>query len=461
MPDMVPQTLKEIALDKAKKRPELVDYLTEESPILAMLKFIPTTHGLWNVEEVLSRVEGPSFVDLGEPLPGMMAETNLRQTYVSVLGGEMEVAKDKADQFGGAARYFARRESAILKKAGMDTELAIWRDHWRKAALKAGLVTKGGATSKCYTVMVVRFDKEINIGIYDPNGFNQGRLVDITPINGGNLYHLRSQKDVLGYGVEYQQEPHSVIWCVLANGMLAGLTFMPEQEVIGWHRHDTAGKFRDVAVIPGLPDDQTWFLVERDCGLCVERLDSFFDSEDLADAYFLDSALNYLGPAVSEFSGLEHLAGRKVQIFADGGTIDGLSVSADGELMLATPARSVHVGLAYVSRLVPNLPEVQTQQGSSMMHNRKISAVRLRIYRSMSFLAGLETLAPVTDRHIVGGAMSTYPFFSEGTDVALEACGGWTDESPLTLEVQSATPLTILALLSAMEVAAFSGKGGF
>lgn len=204
MPDMVPQTLKEIALDKAKKRPELVDYLTEESPILAMLKFIPTTHGLWNVEEVLSRVEGPSFVDLGEPLPGMMAETNLRQTYVSVLGGEMEVAKDKADQFGGAAKYFARRESAILKKAGMDTELAIWRDHWRKAALKQGLVTKGGATSKCYTVMVVRFDKEINIGIYDPNGFNQGRLVDITPINGGNLYHLRSQQDVLGYGVEYR-----------------------------------------------------------------------------------------------------------------------------------------------------------------------------------------------------------------------------------------------------------------
>lgn len=204
MPDMVPQTLKEIALDKAKKRPELVDYLTEEAPILALLKWIPATHGLWNVEEVLSRVAGPSFVELGAPLPGMMAETNLRQTYVSVLGGEMEVAKDKADQFGGAARYFARRESAILKKAGMDTELAIWRDHWRRAALQQGLVTKGAATSKCFTVMVVRFDKEINIGIYDPNGFKQGRLVDITPINGGNLYHLRSQKDVLGYGVEYR-----------------------------------------------------------------------------------------------------------------------------------------------------------------------------------------------------------------------------------------------------------------
>lgn len=258
----------------------------------------------------------------------------------------------------------------------------------------------------------------------------------------------------------YQQEPHSVIWCVLANGMLAGLTFMPEQEVIGWHRHDTAGSFRDVAVIPGLPDDQTWFLVERDCGLCVERLDAFFDSDDLADACFLDSALNYLGVPMAEFSGLDHLAGRTVQVFADGGTIDGLTVSEDGELALATQAQSVHVGLAYVSRVVPNLPEIQTQQGSSMLHNRKISAVRLRIYRSMSFLAGLATLAPVTDRHIVDSVMRSRPFFSDGTDIALEACGGWSDESPLTLEVKSATPLTILALLSAMDIAAFSGASG-
>ena len=43
----VAQTLHEIALDKAKKRPELVDFLTEEAPILKMLKWIPATHGLW------------------------------------------------------------------------------------------------------------------------------------------------------------------------------------------------------------------------------------------------------------------------------------------------------------------------------------------------------------------------------------------------------------------------------
>lgn len=200
----VAQTLHEIALDKAKKRPELVDFLTEEAPILKMLKWIPATHGLWNVEEVLDSIQGASFTDLGAPLPSMKAETQLRQTYVNLLGGEVEVNKDKADQFGGAAKYFARRENAFYKQAGMDTELAIWRDYWRKAALKHKLVTKCGATANAYTILIVRFDQENNIGIYDPTQFNQGRLLDPEPLNGGSLYHLRSQPGVAGYGVEYR-----------------------------------------------------------------------------------------------------------------------------------------------------------------------------------------------------------------------------------------------------------------
>lgn len=116
----------------------------------------------------------------------------------------MEVSKDKADQFGGAAKYFARRENAFYKQAGMDTELAIWRDYWRKAALKHKLVTKCGATANAYTILIVRFDQENNVGIYDPAQFNQGRLLNPERISGGSLYHLRSQPGVSGYGVEYR-----------------------------------------------------------------------------------------------------------------------------------------------------------------------------------------------------------------------------------------------------------------
>ena len=208
---MPAQTLKEIANDKAKKRPELVDYLTEEAPILGSVKFIAASHGLWNVEEVLSGIKGPSFVDLGAPLPSMEARTGLETTYVSVLGGEIEVSKDKAQQFGGAPQYFARREKPVLKKAGSDTETALYEKYWRAAAISsskrytsAGGTAAGSGDTGLYSLMVVRFDEQVNTGIYDPTCFDSGHLVEISPLNGGNPYHLRSQPGVSGYGVEYR-----------------------------------------------------------------------------------------------------------------------------------------------------------------------------------------------------------------------------------------------------------------
>ena len=270
--------------------------------------------------------------------------------------------------------------------------------------------------------------------------------------------HIIKDRDITAWA--YQQEPYSTLWCVLSDGTFAGLTYMKEQDVIGWHRHTTDGSILDVAVIPGAPDDQVWFLVRRTAGVFVERLESFFDSDNLDDAFFLDSALHYSGEAADTFSGLEYLSGRTVQVFADGGTIDGLTVSAGGELKLKSPAKSVHIGLPYTSRVIPNLPEVQTQQGWTLMHNRKISAVRVRTYRSMSFLAGIAgNLSPIVDRHIKGGAFSVRQFFSDGTDLNMETCGGWSSESPLVFEVSSATPLTILAIVTTMDIAPYAGGG--
>ena len=270
--------------------------------------------------------------------------------------------------------------------------------------------------------------------------------------------HIIKDRDITAWA--YQQEPYSTLWCVLSDGTFAGLTYMKEQDVIGWHRHTTDGSILDVAVIPGTPDDQVWFLVRRTAGVFIERLESFFDSDNLDDAFFLDSALHYSGEAADTFSGLGHLSGRTVQVFADGGTIDGLTVSAGGELKLKSPAKSVHIGLPYTSRVIPNLPEVQTQQGWTLMHNRKISAVRVRTYRSMSFLAGIAgNLSPIVDRHIKGGAFSVRPFFSDGTDLNMETCGGWSSESPLVFEVSSATPLTVLAIVTTMDIAPYAGGG--
>lgn len=63
----------------------------------------------------------------------------------------------------------------------------------------------------------------------------------------------------------YQQEPDSIIWMVRNDGKMLSLTYMPEQQVVGWTHHDTQGYFEAVATIPNssLGINEVWAVVNR------------------------------------------------------------------------------------------------------------------------------------------------------------------------------------------------------
>lgn len=42
--------------------------------------------------------------------------------------------------------------------------------------------------------------------------------------------------------MDYQQEPHSLVWCVRDDGVMAGLTYNRLENVVAWHRHIFGGK---------------------------------------------------------------------------------------------------------------------------------------------------------------------------------------------------------------------------
>lgn len=68
--------------------------------------------------------------------------------------------------------------------------------------------------------------------------------------------------------MEYQKEPDDIIWCVLGDGRLIGLTYDREQNIYGWHQHPIGGtnaKVEAVQTIAG-PDgdvDDVWVVVSR------------------------------------------------------------------------------------------------------------------------------------------------------------------------------------------------------
>lgn len=199
-------TLKEIAIERANKQPGMLDSLLEDAPVLNYVKWTPASHGMWNVAEKLTSIEGASFTQPDAPLPHMNASTDLVTTDLFSMGGIMEVPTQRAKKFGGPEKYFAKRQDAILRKAGMDTEIALVKNNWLKGARLSKNLIDAGATAKGWFLLAVRFDDLANVGLYDPDQFESGRLLRIDLPYGGAEHYLsgKDYQGVLGYAVVYR-----------------------------------------------------------------------------------------------------------------------------------------------------------------------------------------------------------------------------------------------------------------
>jgi hypothetical protein len=158
--------------------------------------------------------------------------------------------------------------------------------------------------------------------------------------------------------------PHSIVWVVRSDGTLLGLTYLRDQEIWGWHRHDTDGVVEDVCIVPESTEDAVYVLVRRTINAATVRYIERFAKREIGtfdvDCFFVDSGLSYSGAPATVFSGLGHLEGEVVAVVADGSVIfDGRTAVAGntvtgGAITLAVAASNVHIGLPIPS------PEIET-----------------------------------------------------------------------------------------------------
>lgn len=97
---------------------------------------------------------------------------------------------------------------------------------------------------------------------------------------------------------DFARHPLSVIWSVMSDGQLYGFTFMDEQRVYAWHKHETLGTFESVACIREGNETATYFKIKRTINgntvRYTERMASRYFA-DVDDAFFVDSGLTYDG----------------------------------------------------------------------------------------------------------------------------------------------------------------------
>jgi len=107
----------------------------------------------------------------------------------------------------------------------------------------------------------------------------------------------------------YQKEPDNIIWIVLANGKLIGMTYDREQNVYGWHRHPLAGvsavaESVQVITSPDASVNDVWVISKKSVNGSTRRFVEYFaegfeQDDDIEGAVFLDSSLEFDG-AVAE-----------------------------------------------------------------------------------------------------------------------------------------------------------------
>ena len=138
-------------------------------------------------------------------------------------------------------------------------------------------------------------------------------------------------------------EPFKIIWAVRNDGTLLSLTFLKEQELIGWAHSDTTGLFKSVCSVTEQVSqgavDAVYFVVQRTVNgnntvQYIERMAEQYYPNGVSDAWCVDAGIGYNGSPATTFSGAQHLAGAEVTGLADGQVITPFTMPTDGNFTL-------------------------------------------------------------------------------------------------------------------------------
>ena len=266
----------------------------------------------------------------------------------------------------------------------------------------------------------------------------------------------------------FAQEPDPVLFCVRADGVLLAMTYLPEQDVCAFSRIVTDGAVEAVCVVPNDAQgrDELWLVVRRNVPgpggsggepltrRFIETLDPAFseDAQSASEAFFLDAGLSYAGAPVTELTGLAHLAGRSVQVLADGAVLPERTVSPEGAITLPRAASQVHAGLGYTSVLRPMRLEFSGARGSSQTRTKRITEVSVRLYRSLGGKVGpdaghLEPLLYRTSADRMGGPPALF-----SGDKAVRFPQGWGTDGVLTVVQDQPLPMTVLLVAPTLAI---------
>jgi hypothetical protein len=160
----------------------------------------------------------------------------------------------------------------------------------------------------------------------------------------------------------------------------------------------------------------------------------------------------YDSTATTTITGLDHLEGESVAVWADGGPHPAKTV-ASGQITLDHSAGTVHVGLPYTSTIEPMKFVIsQPEIGSTVGRRQRIYEITISFYKTSEASYGIDTdnLKEIVFSTDVGGDSAPTLFTGEKT---LSFDGAWDKDSGVVIQEDGPGPMTIRWLAAKIKVA--------
>ncbi len=195
-------------------------------------------------------------------------------------------------------------------------------------------------------------------------------------------------EDVTESGIKeiaVQARPDTVLWCILNDGNMATLTYLRDQEVMGWSKQITNGKFESIARIPGVSEDEIWVSTARTINSSTKRYIEQFQPRDWGsdnnNCWFVDCGGSYNGVDINTVTNMSYLEGKIVSVYAEGNDLTDKTVSS-GSISLGSQYGNLVAGLPYTSKMETLPITAETQNGSIATYYKQITFINFDFLKS-------------------------------------------------------------------------------
>lgn len=248
-----------------------------------------------------------------------------------------------------------------------------------------------------------------------------------------------------------QQVPDMRVHCIRTDGTAAVLVRDAAEDVLCWVDVETDGQIEDVIVLPGGDCDRVFYRVKRTINGVAVR----YNEELACEADCIGGTLNLQADSYvtgsGAITGLDHLEGKTVVIWADGADQGAATITGGA---IAQSYTSWVVGLGYDAFYKSAKLAGQTQLGLSLTQRSRINSIGLVLVdthsQGLQYGPSFDTLddLPLYENGIETDAGTIWDQYDEDM---IEFPGEWSTDNRVCLKASAPRPCTVCAAVISID----------